>query len=79
MAYCRCIRHPPRSKKYRFYVNPIGYPDALVCGTKNCSEPAVIWLDQKEMKQYKKGERIFLSSAIRAKFRADNHGINKYE
>lgn len=74
MAIIRCVNHPPkgRTKNYTRSVEPVGYPaSALVCGSKHCDEPGLIWLEASEAEEYQRGIRVFeafVSSAM--KFRA---------
>jgi len=42
------------------HVFPVGYPySAIICGKPTCLNPGLIWLEDKESKAYKKGQRIF--------------------
>jgi hypothetical protein len=51
-----------RSEKPASYPNP-----AVICYTRDCENPAVIWLDTVAASEYDKGERLFLlmGSALR--------------
>lgn len=62
MAIMRCQQHAPkaRTREYVASVEPVGYPaTALVCGSKGCEEPALIWLERHEKDGYDSGQRVF--------------------
>lgn len=62
MAIMRCPIHVPKrtTRQYAGAVEPVGYPEtAVICGSKHCREPALIWLETHEMDQHRRGERIF--------------------
>jgi hypothetical protein len=60
VAIMRCEDHPPKKGKIRQSVQPVGYPDtAVVCGSKTCVAPALIWLDANEKAAYIRGDRVF--------------------
>ena len=62
MAIVRCPDHSPRPRKrvYEMSVEPIGYPEtALVCGSKGCETPGLVWLSPKEADAYRGGEIVF--------------------
>ncbi len=65
MALCRCkeLHNNPNGRKDNLYVlefEPMGYPNASsICGIKGCSNPGLIWLNQKEKIKYDNKERIF--------------------
>jgi len=80
LALCRCLMNhswPKGHKKdYVGYVKPVGYPDtALICGRPECSRPAVIWLDEEEVQNYRDGVRIFQGPSNFTKMRAGGEGI----
>jgi hypothetical protein len=73
MAIMRCNNHKPkgRTRSYVVTVEPIGYPDtALICGSAECKEPGLIWLEAHEKTAYDRGERIFKSFTETMKVRA---------
>ena len=73
MAIMRCKRHTPkgRTRSYVASVEPLGYPTtALVCGSTDCKEPAFIWLEADEKREYDKGERVFRAFTATMKVRA---------
>jgi hypothetical protein len=73
MAIMRCRAHAPhgRTRDYVAAVKPRGFPDsALVCGSKQCDEPAFIWLEGAEKVDYDSGVRVFRSSGETVKVRA---------
>lgn len=61
LARCkRCGQPEGRKHSYALSVLPAGYPDtAAICGTVGCEEPAIIWLNQDEQKEYDTGQRVF--------------------
>jgi hypothetical protein len=63
MALVRCEKHGRpmgRTRDYVASVRPVGYPrTSAVCGTLECREPGLIWLEAKEKTAYDAGERIF--------------------
>lgn len=72
MALCRCKEHIPigRKKSYVVSVEPIGYlSTSSVCGIKKCRNEGLIWLDEFEYEDYKKGEDTFeyLSSVTKVR------------
>lgn len=73
MSIMRCHAHAPKrtTREYAGVVEPVGYPDtALVCGSKHCSEPALIWLERQEKVRYDAGERVFQAFTATMKVRA---------
>lgn len=73
MAIVRCRSHVPkgRTRDYVASVEPVGYPDtAMVCGSKHCPEPGLIWLERAEKEVYDGGERIFRSFTDTMKMKA---------
>ena len=63
MAIVRCGNHKPTAAKGDSYAAehiPVGHPSsALICGRKDCADPATIWLKTREEEAYQSGERIF--------------------
>ena len=62
MAIVRCRIHKPtgRTRNYVASVEPVGYPEtAMVCGSKTCDAPGLVWLETDEKSAYDRGERIF--------------------
>jgi len=81
MVLCRCLEehgYPQgRSHKYVAYVKPVGYPrSSLICGNPQCEKPAVIWLDELEAQDYKRGERVFSGRHNFVKVQADDSGLH---
>lgn len=73
MSIMRCPSHVPKrtSRAYAGAVEPVGYPEtALVCGSKHCREPALIWLERHEKSEYDAGERVFEAFTATMKVRA---------
>lgn len=73
MAIMRCPEHAPRRTKrtYARSVEPLGYPEtALVCGSAHCREPALIWLETPELRDFDMGERVFCAFTQSMKVRA---------
>ena len=80
MALCRCKDHVPkgRTKTYVSTANPVGYPGtAVICGSKDCQNPGLIWLTQVEDNSYQNGTRIFKLDSETAKVKADDSGKKK--
>ena len=73
MAIARCENHKPMAatgEQYAAQHPPVGHPaSSLVCGRKDCSALATVWLKSKEEEQYKAGERIFELPTRAAKVR----------
>jgi hypothetical protein len=73
MSVMRCPNHTPRGRTriYVASVEPVGYPHtALVCGSRQCDAPALIWLESHEKAAFDRGERVFetfASSAMRVR------------
>jgi hypothetical protein len=73
MSIMRCKDHAPRraTRDYVGVVEPVGYPEtALVCGSKHCRAPALIWLERHEKADYDAGERVFEAFTATMKVRA---------
>ena len=73
MSIMRCTDHAPRraTRIYVGAVEPVGYPDtALVCGSKQCRNAALIWLEDSEKVKYDAGERVFSAFTATMKVRA---------
>ncbi len=72
LARCReCGKPEGKTRKYIRNVEPIGYPnDALICGKKGCTNPALIWLEAHEWREYQSGQTIFEPPSASAKFKA---------
>ena len=73
MAIMRCKAHTPTrtTRDYTGSVEPLGFPDtALICGSKHCTEPALIWLEREEFAEYQRGGRIFEAFTSSMKVRA---------
>ena len=72
MAIVRCEVHEPRgrTRNYILKVKPVGYPDtAMVCGSKTCTAPGLVWLEEDESSAYDRGQRIFQSFTATMKMR----------
>jgi hypothetical protein len=78
MALCRCDIHPPannRKHRYYHYALPIGYPQktSSICGRSGCERVGRIYLRTDEVKDFKKGERIFcLATSNEIKMMVEN-------
>lgn len=63
MAIAKCEQQSPPMGIVRQYVRqvePVGYPNtAVVCNASGCNNPALIWLDREEERDYNNSERIF--------------------
>ncbi|HEY2359484.1 MAG TPA: hypothetical protein VGK36_00100 [Candidatus Angelobacter sp.] len=66
MAIARCEQHgkPRNNVKPPGYSNvahlPVGHPNSgVICGKKECENPAQVWLKEDEEAEYKQGQRIF--------------------
>lgn len=65
MALSRCKEEHsnPKGRNVDYVESkyPIGYPDdtSSICGRKDCENAGLIWLTQKEVFDYNKGNRIF--------------------
>lgn len=71
LGYCKDHRPEGRVRNYVGWVESVGYPEtALVCGRTSCENPAVIWLEEDEMKSYERGERVFSIPNNAVKLRA---------
>jgi hypothetical protein len=74
MAIVRCEQHSPPTERTRHYVgriHPLGYPvTGVLCGLRDCDQPGLIWLEQREMDAYRAGERVFDVLTRRVKVRA---------
>jgi hypothetical protein len=77
MAIARCDKHsPPKAAKPPEYGKqphfPAGHPNSgIVCGTKDCTNAAQIWLKQDEERKYLAGERIFSIHTFTAKVKVE--------
>jgi hypothetical protein len=74
MAIVRCATHSPkgRTRDYVLSVKPVGYPDtAMVCGSKTCQAPGLVWLEADERAAYDRGERVFQSFTATMKMRVE--------
>jgi hypothetical protein len=73
MAIARCEKHPferPTVESYNTYARPVGYPTtAAVCGRLGCENAPRIWLSPAEVRQHRRGARVFSvnSHAIRVR------------
>ena len=72
MALARCEScgapngHTKTYSGKKYY--PLGYRlTAVICGSKRCRQPALIWLSLEEERNYQKGERIFEMDTAAAK------------
>ena len=73
MSIMRCRDHAPKrtTRDYAGAVEPVGFPEtALVCGSKHCRGPALIWLERHEQADYDTGERVFKAFTSTMKVRA---------
>jgi len=63
MALVTCEKcGPPKGSKRQYGpvpVLPVNHPNSgVVCGRVGCTNPGVVWLDQSDAAEYKKGERV---------------------
>ncbi len=77
MAIVRCDRHHVRlaqaTNRYAKRAKPLGYPaTAVICGTKDCTDPGLIWLTEEELSEYNHGERYFGVKTFTVKVRASD-------
>lgn len=74
MAIVRCLEHAPQNRKinYSQYVEPVNHPNSgLICGKNSCEKSAFIFLDNKDLSSFTRGNRIFgLPNTEQAKFEA---------
>ena len=50
-----------RRHNYVIGVEPVGYPNpAILCCRRNCSEPGLVWLNERDMVNYDAGERAIV-------------------
>jgi len=61
LARCETCGHPKgKTKTYTHRHDPLSDPlSGVICGTKECTNPARIWLTDPEETRYLAGERIF--------------------
>lgn len=67
MALVRCETcgvkprgHGKYTRNYVTHVFPVGHPlSAIICGKSTCMNPGLIWIEEKELKAYNNGQRIF--------------------
>ncbi len=71
LARCEeCGRPIGKTRKYIRKVEPLGYPNgALICGKKECLNPALIWLEAHEWREYNLGQTIFEPPTASAMFK----------
>lgn len=72
MAISRCPRHKPtgRTRAYVAALEPVGYPDtAIICGSKECLEPGLVWCEAHEKSAYDAGERVLQAFTATMKFK----------
>ena len=57
----RCPDHHPngRAVPYAAAVAPAGDGEAVLCGSKGCEKPGLIWTTREAWNLYEKGERVF--------------------
>ena len=76
MALCRCLKHPPQGRKYRYeyYVLPIGYINtSSICGRIGCNNQGLIWLNQEETNCFNNNRaRIFEFPNAASKVKVQN-------
>jgi hypothetical protein len=73
LAIVRCLDcGKPRAKTPPDYATtprrPVGYPQSgVICGSKDCRKPALVWLKLDEDKLYQSGEHVFSFPTLAAK------------
>jgi hypothetical protein len=83
MALCRCEIHDineDRTKHiYGAYALPIGYPETgVVCGSVGCENPARVWLNEDQIDEFKKGQRVFNVNTGTLKVRVGDKLFSKH-
>jgi hypothetical protein len=62
-ALARCERHgKPSPSKLNYVIArpPVGHPNSgVICGRADCTNSALVWLEDGEEQKYQKGERVF--------------------
>ncbi|MEM2941631.1 MAG: hypothetical protein QW304_08815 [Thermoproteota archaeon] len=76
MATVRCekcgLKLSRAKRNYVAKVKPLGYPNtAVICGLSNCENPGIVWLENHEYEEYKKGHRIFRIPSFATKIRVE--------
>lgn len=75
MALVRCSIHGKpvgRTREYSLAVKPLGFPQtSAICGSANCREPGLVWLEAAENAAYVRGERIFRVPTFAVKIRVE--------
>ena len=67
IARCeQCGRPIGRTYEYVAARRPIGQSSAVICGVRDCENPALIWLTAAEQQEYENGERIFPLTSFNA-------------
>ena len=76
MANARCRKHSDDlvtgaiRNRYVACVEPLNYPrTSVICGRKNCLEPALIHLNDDEWQDYQRGERYFSPHTLAVKIK----------
>jgi len=66
MANARCREHSDdlvrgaTRNRYVARVEPLNYPNtSVICGRRDCQNPALIHLNEEEWQEYQQGERFF--------------------
>ena len=74
MAFCRCHHHRPEGPHHLTYTQPLTYLE-LLCSEAGCTQPASIWLNPEEVKDYERGSRLFYNETYDV-FKVDSRGLN---
>ena len=70
LAKCESCGAPKAGFKYVTFRAPFGYPEtAVICGSKGCENPALIWLTKAEEQYYESGKRVFELNTCNTKVR----------
>ena len=70
LAKCEGCGVPKAGFKYVTFRTPLDYPKtAVICGSRGCENPALIWLTKVEEHYYELGKRVFELSIRNAKVR----------
>jgi hypothetical protein len=70
LAKCKSCGAPKAGSKYVTFRPPLNYPEtALICSSRGCKNPALIWLTEEEEHYCEVGMKVFELDAQRIKVR----------
>jgi hypothetical protein len=70
LAKCKSCGAPKAGFKYVTFRPPLYYPKtALICSSRGCKNPALIWLTEDEEEECELGKEVFELDAQRVKVR----------